>query len=240
MDASLPSETLSNSRNRSKPAAGFHSVTMTVAETQLVMLATRLLWWPEAQTLFMADSHFGKAATFRTAGIPVPAGTTQRMLKTLSDAFTNLEARRLIVLGDLVHSGNSSTNDFQDELCHWRKQHSNIEMVLVPGNHDRQSQKLFNKLDMQITGHRFIQGPFALSHAPHARDESGQFCLAGHIHPGVKNPTLCNRALPCFWVSARVMILPAFGVFTGLARINAKSGDAIYAIQDNEIHQIST
>lgn len=240
MDASQPSVTLPNSPYECKLQARSQSVTVTVAGTQVVMLATRLLWWPEAHTLYMADPHFGKAATFRSAGIPVPTGTTQRMLKTLSDAFAETGARRLIVLGDLVHSKNVSRIDFQDELCHWRQQHSNMEMLLVPGNHDRHSKKLFDKLGLKITRHQFIDGPFALTHDPHQREETTGFYLAGHIHPGIKHPTLGSRALPCFWLADTIMVLPAFGVFTGLARINANAGDAIYALHDNEIHQVCT
>jgi len=35
----------------------------------------RTLYWPGAQTLVLADPHFGKAQFFRDAGVPVPAAS---------------------------------------------------------------------------------------------------------------------------------------------------------------------
>ncbi len=73
-------------------------------ETNLVLLPAKLAWWSEQRTLFMADSHFGKASTFRKAGLAVPLGTTTKMLAVLSEHVASLGAERLIVLGDLLHS----------------------------------------------------------------------------------------------------------------------------------------
>ncbi len=53
-------------------------------KTHIILLPSKMVWWPEEQTLFMADSHFGKASTFRRAGLAVPVGTTSKMLKQLS------------------------------------------------------------------------------------------------------------------------------------------------------------
>ena len=40
--------------------------------TVLWLLPGRAVWWPEARSLFVADVHFGKAASFRHAGQPCP------------------------------------------------------------------------------------------------------------------------------------------------------------------------
>ncbi len=50
---------------------------------RLVVLAERALYWPRRRTIIIADPHFGKAATFRQAGIPVPHGTTATDLDRL-------------------------------------------------------------------------------------------------------------------------------------------------------------
>ena len=39
------------------------------------LLPEHALWWPAQRVLFIADLHLGKAATYRTLGQPVPAGT---------------------------------------------------------------------------------------------------------------------------------------------------------------------
>ena len=56
--------------------------------TVLWLLPGRAVWWPQARSLFVADVHFGKAASFRHAGQPVPTGTT-------ADNIARLDAEAL-------------------------------------------------------------------------------------------------------------------------------------------------
>ena len=41
------------------------------AGEKLVLLPERAIWWAREKTLFIADPHFGKASTFRSAGLAV-------------------------------------------------------------------------------------------------------------------------------------------------------------------------
>ena len=45
--------------------------------------ADRALYWPRRRMLIVADVHLGKAAAFRSHGIPIPRGTTQKNLQRL-------------------------------------------------------------------------------------------------------------------------------------------------------------
>jgi len=45
----------------------------------LILLADRALHWPKRKTLVLADVHLGKDATFRAAGLPVPAGNSRKI-----------------------------------------------------------------------------------------------------------------------------------------------------------------
>jgi ATP-dependent Lhr-like helicase len=71
---------------------------------QLHLLPERVLYWPRRETLLLADPHFGKAAAFRTAGIPIPGGTTADNLTQLTRAIEQTGAQRIICLGDLLHA----------------------------------------------------------------------------------------------------------------------------------------
>ena len=77
---------------------GAHATTL--AGEPVHLLAGHALWWPAGATVFVADVHLGKAATFRARGIPVPGGTTQDNLARLTALLHGLPARRLVVLGD--------------------------------------------------------------------------------------------------------------------------------------------
>ena len=54
-----------------------NGVTVDVAGEQFVLLPQKAVFWPRERLLAIADIHFGKAATFRSFGIPVPRGTTR-------------------------------------------------------------------------------------------------------------------------------------------------------------------
>ena len=53
------------------------------AGESLQLLPERALWGPAGRTLFVADLHIGKAATYRALGQPVPGGTTRENLARL-------------------------------------------------------------------------------------------------------------------------------------------------------------
>jgi hypothetical protein len=44
------------------------------AGIELVLLPERVLWIPAFDTVLVADLHWGKAAAFRAAHVPVPVG----------------------------------------------------------------------------------------------------------------------------------------------------------------------
>lgn len=213
-----------------------------VAGTRLILLGERIIYWPDASTMFLADAHFGKAATFRKAGLPVPAGTTQSMLTRLSSALERWRPKRLIVLGDLIHSQVRSARDFEEELVAWRSTQLPFEWLLVRGNHDRGCQRLFQDLQIEVVDEAFRCGPFALCHYPESRSTCTEsYHLAGHLHPGV-NLSICGQRsskLPCYWFQKEVAVLPAFGEFTGLAAITPSLDDRVFVIASGEVLDVS-
>src|SRR3982074_1557313 len=50
-------------------------LTIELAGEEIILLPERAIYWPRAETLFVADTHWGKDATFRAAAIAVPGGT---------------------------------------------------------------------------------------------------------------------------------------------------------------------
>jgi metallophosphoesterase superfamily enzyme len=80
-----------------------------VGGARLWLLAQRAAYLPEHQTLLVADAHVGKAQSFRRLGVPVPGGTTAETLDRLSAAVAATGARRVVFLGDLLHSAVDGT-----------------------------------------------------------------------------------------------------------------------------------
>lgn len=192
----------------------------------LRLMPERSAWCPQTGTLYVADLHIGKAATFRARGVPVPQGTTTETLERLTRAVRRSAARELVVLGDLLHARESHAPDTLAALLRWREAHASLRCTVVMGNHDRHAGALdaslgFECLPAAHQGDHFLGVHEASDLADLAGPADPRLVLAGHLHPVV---TLSGRAdrlrLPCFWLSGRVLTLPAFGAFTGGHRVD--------------------
>ena len=110
---------------------------LTIANETLHLLPERALYWGRAKTLFIADPHFGKAATFRAHAIPLPAGTTEAELQRLTQAIERTGAQKLIILGDLLHAAKGREGALLAAVREWRAKQADLAIYLVRGNHDR-------------------------------------------------------------------------------------------------------
>lgn len=209
------------------------SLEMEIAGERLQLFANRTIVWPHRRTLILADPHFGKAATFRAHGIPVP-GDTNRKLAELSECLLNSHAERLVILGDFWHAPAGVSNSILEDLNRWRARHQQLHLLLIRGNHDYSLPPPKSWADSWQSAAQF-DSPFLFSHFPQPSDHG--YVLAGHLHPAVK---LWGQAkqrvkLPCFWFQKNVGVLPAFGEMTGHALITPSAGDQVFAIADDHV-----
>src|SRR5215212_9326580 len=154
-------------------------VVLTIAGEQVYLLNERALYWPGASTLVVADLHWGKAATFRSVGIPIP--TTSDDLARLDSALQRTQARRMVVLGDLFHAkaGRVASHTLA-ELRRWRSLAAPVEILLVRGNHDRHAGDPPADLRINCINAPAFVPPFIFRHEPAVSD--GGYGLAGHVH----------------------------------------------------------
>jgi DNA ligase-associated metallophosphoesterase len=213
---------------------------ISVAGEQLVLLPERAIHWPAESTVFVADVHLGKAASFRSQGIPVPSGSTGGTLSRLSNLLETTQARRLVVLGDLWHAKAGRTEDAMGKFDAWRRRHEAVEMILVEGNHDLRSGKLPSSWGICEYPEPYKMGPFALCHYPETTVEAG-YRLAGHLHPGVllEGKGKQSLRLPCFFFSGDGAILPAFGDFTGLALVGPSADDQVFVLAQESVIRVA-
>jgi DNA ligase-associated metallophosphoesterase len=200
------------------------------AGERLQLLPERALWWPEGRTLFIADLHLGKAATFRALGQPVPGGTTRENLARVDALIARYRPSVLVFLGDFLHAAEARTANVLGALEAWRTAHAGIAMTLVRGNHDSRAGDPPAALDIAVVDEPHLLGPFACCH--HPQRHATHFVLAGHVHPARK---LRGRdgdsvRLPCFVVEGRQAVLPAFGEFTGGWDIEPAPQRRFYAV----------
>ncbi len=200
----------------------------------LYLLAEKALFWPEQSCLLIADLHLGKGAHFRKHGIAIPEQALYHDLQRLENMLNHTGARRIIALGDLMHSNHNRECDIFGE---WLEGHPSLRFTLVKGNHDILPISFYRDYPMEIVDEQMLLGPFELAHMPVAEPAS-HYRLCGHIHPGYRVSGRGRQSvmLPCLYAGAYQAILPAFGGLTGLAEIRKQEEeDKIWIIAGNEV-----
>ncbi len=206
-----------------------------IAGERLVLLAERAAYWPARGTLFVADFHLGKAASFRAAGIPLPSGTTSENVERLGRAIDRTHAAHVVFLGDFLHSAEGRAPRTFERFCAWRAARRDVKITVIRGNHDRKAGDPPAEWKVDCVEAGASLGPFVLNHEP-GPSRAG-YALAGHIHPAVRLSGEGDETLrlPCFWFAKRHGVLPAFGAFTGSAVVRPRPGDRVFVIAEEEV-----
>ena len=201
----------------------------------LELLAQKGIYWRKEKILFVADPHFGKAATFRKVGIPISESSTEDDCNRLLEMLESTGAQKLVFLGDFLHARLGKTDAVQTLLFHWREMCANVEILLVRGNHDLQSGDPWSELKIKCLAEPLPMKKWDCRH--HPLNKAKVPYLAGHLHPGfsLKGKIGANLRSSCFWVRTTSIVLPAFGSFTGLKNIRPESGDQIFLTNGEEI-----
>ena len=140
----------------------------------------------------------------------------RRRCSGLSEAIAASGARRVVFLGDLLHSAHAHAPATLQALAQWRKQHAALELLLVRGNHDHHAGDPPAALGMH--GRRRAAAHRRTGAVPPPAAARRRLCAG---RPPAPWRVLGGRAndrlrLPCFHFGEHVGVLPAFGAFTGM------------------------
>ena len=216
------------------------SMQVSVEGIDVRLLSKRGLYWPEQRTLFIADTHFGKEATFRSHGLAVPRGSTQSTLTTIAKMISECQASRLILLGDMFHARSSISPDIQESLDAFFAAHLQLRFTLVLGNHDRGIRALSKSWPIEIVDSGTSIDSISISHLPQEPSPATKLLLCGHLHPAYRLSSKIDSVgkLPCFWLSNRQLVLPAIGEFTGTQVIQPSKSDQTWVIADDQVLRV--
>lgn len=212
---------------------------------KFVLRGDGTVFLPEFKALLVADLHLGKSASFRAVGLAVPDGPDIATLDLLSASIEEAKPQSVCLLGDLIHNRDSMTTDLVEAFANWRKQHKDIEMHLVRGNHDRHVRSFPDSWQLSES-HCRVLGAFELVHdlpATFGLSQASQvadvFKFGGHWHPVIHVGRAADMMrLPCFVVSQRHVTLPAFGPFKGGMKQLRMPSFSFYGIADGIIWQV--
>lgn len=166
------------------------------------------LYWPARRILAVSDLHLEKGSSFAERGYFVPPYDTHETLGRLLALVEKHAPSTLILLGDSFHDDRGYARLNPDDrliLHHILKAQ---KTVWVLGNHDK------GFVPEGVEGVEDIAfGGIVFRHE--AGGEAG-YEISGHYHPVA---SLTHKGMKirgkCFLASARRMMLPSFGSYTG-------------------------
>jgi uncharacterized protein len=175
---------------------------------------------------------------FRKAGIAVPVNLPVDDLQILTDQINCFSPKTIIFVGDLFHS---KANNEHEKFINWRNTFSQVDMHLVKGNHDILKSDDYALMNLHIHSAYLTIQDFCFIHdVLDKKEDETKFIFSGHIHPGIRIKGTGKQSLtfPCFYFGQNFGILPAFGKFTGLATVQPKPSDLIFAIVNQNVIQV--
>ncbi len=203
---------------------------------QMELLPQRALYWPAQDLLLLADLHLGKVNHFRRAGIAVPSGANDRNIELLIELIGLTRPKRVVCLGDLFHSHYNYAWEMFGELVRlW----PSMSFELVAGNHDIMSEQQYLRNGIVVRDQMTI-GRFIFTHEPLDPVPANLYNISGHIHPAVRLVGKGKQmvTLPCFSFGKNQGLLPAFGTFTGTAKIRPRKNDRVIVIAEDKLIEI--
>lgn len=204
----------------------------------LELLAQRVLYIPQYQILVISDWHLGKLGHFRQEGLFVPRMRVQDELDRLGKLLQKETVQKVVFLGDLFHS---AWNREWDEFEAYLREFPHIDFILTKGNHDVLSDLVLKQSFLHVLDYLQLDDIFILSHEPIAGLSSTILNIVGHTHPGVGINAKGRQQfrLPCFYLSANVLTLPAFGKWTGLYMIKKTADNRLFPIVGNDVIELA-
>ena len=200
----------------------------------LLLLPEKAIYWKDKSMLILADVHLGKAGHFRKSGIPISDLVHSKDIYTIEKLINEFQPKEVVFLGDLFHSDH---NQGWEIFRRWIRSKAPLQFKLVLGNHDVLDATAYRIKNLEVI-EVLDSKPFSLTHIP---EETSYYNLAGHIHPAVKLRGKGRQSLrlPCFYFGLHNGILPAFGNFTGTARISITKEDELFVIADHKVVKMS-
>jgi uncharacterized protein len=188
--------------------------------------ARRAAWLPNAGVLAVADLHLGYAWASRREGHLLPVSGQDETINRLAELQRDYQPKVLAVLGDIVQRALPIPQLREEFDRLFASLSPETTLALIQGNHDQNLGLLMEswKFPVQLLDqysaehHLLVHGDgdaTASASWKKAVKAKGARILMGHEHPatvigdGVASWAKC----PCFLVSEKVIILPAFSTW---------------------------
>jgi metallophosphoesterase superfamily enzyme len=164
-----------------------------------------MLWLHASQTLVAADVHFGYEDAI---GAALPMWSTREILNALLGEIRAMQAREVILLGDVIHSSNLSEGAVRGVRAALDAVRKQAEVTIVAGNHEGRTR---GAAILGETVESARRDGWLLLHGdkpPRASELSaGCGIVIGHLHPSLALDG--GKTAPAFLANDRLIVVPA-------------------------------
>lgn len=168
------------------------------------------LHWPAQNALIVADLHLEKASWFAARGQMLPPHDSLATLEKLARLIGETGVQTIWCLGDNFHDDDGARRIGGEAEQLLSKLTAECDWRWITGNHDA-------GLPQHVSGSIQIEAVHKGLVLRHEADPSElRPELSGHFHPKHRAKGARGGVTrPCFVMSVRKLILPAFGALTG-------------------------
>jgi len=169
------------------------------------------LYLEKSKTVVIADLHLGYEGALHEEGVSIPRFQKRVMMDRIKRILERYEPRKLVINGDFKHefSRNLSqewkeVNEVLDFLV------GKVDIVLTRGNHDNYLMTILAKKGLDLKKKATSQ-KMTITHG-HKDAKTEGTLIIGHEHPSLqlRDEIGASIRLPCFLVSEKIIVLPAF------------------------------
>lgn len=195
---------------------------LSVGKDLTVLDGIPALFHSKTGSLILADIHLGYEEYMASLGVYLPKLQLKGAQETIRTAVGRVNARRLVVVGDLKHAYEKLLRQERLEVTKLARfvQELGLEMILVRGNHDTFIAPLLKKLGVEVVEDQLDLGDgLVLAHGHKQVETDYEVIVMGHEHPAlqvdiagarVKLPALLEVPLED---GSQAVVLPAVGVY---------------------------
>jgi len=179
----------------------------------------RAAYLADESILAVADLHLGYAWAHRYRGQMLPVEPQDAVPERIEELRAEYAPRMIVVLGDIVHQAVPAVG-VAEELARLADMLSpKCDLRLILGNHDRGLPGLLGKEVGKVAKPELQRsmrmGRYAFAHgdgeAGSVELSGADLLLMGHEHPAIGlGDGIAEAKCPCFLVSDRLLVLPAF------------------------------
>ncbi len=198
-----------------------------------VALPQGLLWLESARTLVAADAHL---AYEEVIGGALPLWSTAESTHALLLAARRMQARELVLLGDVIHGSRMSEGAARTVIAALDLLRAEMRVTLVAGNHEGRSR---GAAVLGATEEAIERDGWMLVHGD--RPVVAPRTIVGHLHPSL--PLGGGAHVPAFLASPRTIVVPALTPYSN--GLNVLSREAVAALrtleaEPNALHVVAS